>query len=587
MVFPVRAIRRRTGCKVKVRHDFNYRNYILLIWILVLINLFVISRWLARISLSLAIIVFTVGFTVTILLTVLSQPRSRTTIPEWVLPTVKKAMTEFQPVAEEILNYLVTEKTNPLVETARSDLAKNTGWLCESGRRFGQQVLNGLNEIKKKLFWSPGVSLSGELFQLQKSVEERVVVVTDFLDSLDVFVARVSDELELAISRNLKETWSKLRSQHQIALRYLEELLYAQIEEWGAEEGDKPVPQMERIGGQYEVLIQPSVNRASEHLQARLFSVVQELSSKVVGRLQRETLAQVNSLEQLAAQVERLLTHPRAPREKLGGALELLYQMKQEISDVMMTLAWQDLILEERWRESKQRLTGEAEQLASSLTGDEHADIWGRLEQIIDGWAKTKLQREAPGVISLLTAAEKNYWDFEKGLLSKEHMATNILQWAAAAEYTASTLVAVSSEVLSYRRLIRDEVRDGKHDAVFEKARGAVLAEIPELEKDMRGLYPNGFYAFCLNPGVGYQPHSAADAAWMLYLRLLFEGKDPEEEPDTCLLIGLLLGLHVIRNRYVQVTDVGLISDVNDWDDLENMRLASLKIVELLNRDTG
>ena len=567
---------------MEAQNDIKRRNYILLVWVLVLVNIVIISRWLADVSLILAVGVIVIGVTGTAVLTFWSYPRSRKSLPDWIPPIVKKTMGDFYPVAQQILNEMVVAKTGPVIDMAKSDLANNTGWLCESGRKFGHEVLNGLNEIKKRLFWSPGVSLSDELFQLQKSVEDRIATVSDFLDNIDVFAARIVDEMDLVVSRCLKEILVRLGSQQEIALKYLEELLYSQMEDWDAEE-EKPVPQIDRIGRQFELFMESPVNQAVDRLRAELYSAVQDLTSKMVGRLQRETLAQVNSVKQLAAQVQRILTYSRGPREKLTSALELLRQIEQDVSDVMKTLAWQDIVLEKKWSETKRKLIEDAELLVSQLGDEERARVRERLETALSGQDESGWRARFPQVFALLVAAEKKYWDYENGLAPKQDMIRSVLQWTAAVDEMASLMISVSSEVLSYRRAVRDEVREGKHGDLFEAVKAALSLELPGLMRYVNGFYPNGFYAFCLNPGIGYQPHKSSNAAWMLYLRMLFEGKKPEEERDTCLLIGLLLASDAVKSHYLQLIDKGDTDDAVE-NDLRNIRDAGLRTVMLLRK---
>ncbi len=567
---------------MKARPNLNRPSYIFLVWLLVLINLVVISRWLADVSPVLAVSVFVVGVTGTLVLTLWSHPWKRKSLPEWIPATVKRAMEYFRPVAEEALNAMIIEKTKPVIETAKGDLADNTGWLCESGQRFAREVLDGLNEIKKRLFWSPGVSLSDELFQLQKNVEERIVIISDFIDNMDVFAARILDEMDVAVSRHLKEIIARLDNHQKIALKYLEELLYSQLEEWDGQE-EKPVPQVDRMRWQFEVFMEPSVNHAVERLQADLHSAVHDLTSKMVGRLQREALSQVNAIKQLATQMERLLSYSRGPREKLTDALELLRQMEEDINDVMMTLAWQDIVLDKKWSKTKQELLEEAEALILELSEEQRTHVDQRLESLLSIEDEKRWRREIPQVFSLLTAAEKNYLDFENERLSQQDLIKNVLQWCALVDEVASRAVSVSSDVLSYRRVVRGQIREGKYDEVFEAVKEALSAETPGLAGYVSGLYPSGFYAFCLSARIGYQPHKPFHAAWMLYLGMLFEGKKPEEERDTCLLIGLLLVSNVLRDRYLRVTDGEYTGDVDVEDDLRNIREAGLRIVKLLS----
>ena len=102
----------------------------------------------------------------------LTRERPAFTASESVLEELTAATNDFQPMADKIIEEVWQDKVVPVADAAKTELGKSLEWLEENSRSFARQILNGLAEVQEKLFFSSGVTLSDELYQLQKKMEE-------------------------------------------------------------------------------------------------------------------------------------------------------------------------------------------------------------------------------------------------------------------------------------------------------------------------------------------------------------------------------------------------------------------------------
>lgn len=560
----------------------NQTNYLIIIWILILLNLLVVVRWAAGISLLTVTLFVLLGVGGILGLLFFDRPASGEPAPEITLPGVKAVMDEFRPIAEQIFEKVLVEKSAPVTAATTADLDKSLNWLGEIGHKFGQQILEGLNEVKRVSFPSSGVGLTDEMYLLQRRMEERVDSIYSFLDRLESSMRRRQEEMEMAISRQLKDLRDSLESEKGIIYRYLENLLTSQLSEGSPLVGDElVVSRLDRMTDQFTVLIEKSLDSRLERLEENLVSVAEELLAKSIGEMQKESLLQVNGLKHLSALLEQVMTKPKTPLERLGSARSLLDRLAQEASDVMVTLAWQDVLIEKRWQEIKEKLESMQRDIYKGLEAEKRASIYLTIAEEIPEFSLPETREKLSDVLQSLVVAEALNMNYREG--DEESTAGGayvIFQFIRALEQMAREKIGISGEMLVRRRLIRDETRAGSYSGVFEKVFREVETRGSGLEGYLVGLYPDAFHNFCLNPGVRHRPASCGQAGWMLYLDLL----DDEEAGDTDLyyLIGLLLVSHTIRNRYIHPSNSSMLIKVEHPRYVEQARFCSLTAISLL-----
>lgn len=560
------------------QREFNY----ILIWILILLNLLIIVWWLVGLSSATLLTFGLLAIAGTIMVLLLTRERPAFTASESVLEELTAATNDFQPMADKIIEEVWQDKVVPVADAAKTELGKSLEWLEENSRSFARQILNGLAEVQEKLFFSSGVTLSDELYQLQKKMEERVELTQKFLNGLETGRLKSLDELELYSSRQLKQVRESLEHEGKIVEQYLERTLAMQMETRMVDNDEKLVPQMERMAEQFTVLITSSVDDRVRQLEQVLADMVDELAARAIGAMQKEALSQVSGLRQISGDVEKLWNRPRGPRERLEAAGVILQDLRKQVNDTLITLAWEDVLIEKRWEEMLLRLEKVEQELLQDVEAAKLAEVQASLRQELSSLITTE---EYPSWLELIITAELMYDYYQEGLLIEISGEGSyvVLQFVRAVEEMVRASVALPADLLAQRRQVKDQVREGAYNHVFEQVLAEITKHRPGVKAYLEDVYPNGFYSFCLTPGISYQPSNCGQAAWMLYLYLMTQvQQESEDAARLTLLSGLLLALHTLRNRYVHPSHSTIIIPVKDLQDIDEARFCTLTAIDLL-----
>jgi len=91
-------------------------------------------------------------------------------------------------------------------------------------------------------------------------------------------------------------------------------------------------------------------------------------------------------------------------------------------------------------------------------------------------------------------------------------------------------------------------------------------------------VFPKSFNTFCNNPYVKQKPDNLNQAAWVLFLELI---NNPNHDDKLYFLVGLLLEIHILRNKYLHPLKNTPIN-LEHEDDLKHIRYAALKSIDLI-----
>ena len=404
------------------------------------------------------------------------------------------------------------------------------------------------------------------------------------LNGLEAGRRKSLDELELYSSRQLKQVRESLENERKIVEQYLEKTLAAQMETGMVDNDDKLVPQLELMAEQFTVLITSSVDERVRQLEQVLADAVDELAAGAIGAMQKEALSQVNGLRQISSDVEKLWNRPRGPRERLEAAGVILQDLRKQVNDTLVTLAWEDVLIEKRWEEMLLRLEKVEQELLQNVEATRLAQARALLRQELHSFDLLTTE-EYSSCLKLFITAELMYDYYQEGLLVEVlgEGSYVVLQFVRVVEEMVRASVALSSDLLAQRRQIKDEVREGAYNHVFEQVLAEITEHRPGVKAYLENVYPNGFYSFCLTPGISYQPSNCGQAAWMLYLYLMTQvQQESEDAAEVALLSGLLLALHALRNRYVHPSHSNIIIPVKDPQDIDEARCCALAAIDLL-----
>jgi hypothetical protein len=125
----------------------------------------------------------------------------------------------------------------------------------------------------------------------------------------------------------------------------------------------------------------------------------------------------------------------------------------------------------------------------------------------------------------------------------------SLLQFVRSLELCAAHSINLTDEQLDRLRTRKALVKERSLRVLFGQVRTSVEHHHPLAVSLLEGIFPRKFQQFVNSPYLKNTPVNLNQAAWMLFN----SGIDNEYLPeDKCLLIGLLLALHQIRDRYIQ-----------------------------------
>ncbi|HZK43112.1 MAG TPA: hypothetical protein VFC73_02385 [Syntrophomonadaceae bacterium] len=560
----------------------NVRLWIAL-WLLILLNVFAFITFSKRLSLTIAlcfIILALLGAAVLRLLAQVSEEVEIEISPE-IKANVDEIMYEIKPLCEEVFDQEITKAIDPIIEELRIDFFKGVKWLWEDSEDFINDVGENLGDTDSIL----------QLFTLTN--EERRKIAQDLRNSVSAIDATISglnkskendfktlnEKLDMQ-RENLKETMEK---EKEVFYEHIYKILVQEVE---TEEDFDPMEHFDtyKLADQFAHIIERSLDEKLSAFHEMSLEHLEEFSSDIVGRMQKNTTLLLNNFRDNQTVLERLVNECSGESNLLLHRLDELLSknvyLQEKASEILVTLAWEDILVEKRWQEMKEKLY---------LTKD---FVRNSVDEEVINYIKESVDQQIPGISYMIKQAEGTI--FYKNLLDAElvfqvyrgRKLTNLLEegvkvlllFIRPIEMLAHRSIRLNDKGLKMRKYMHKRTKTGEFDENFNKIKNLVEEDNSLLEGYLEDIFPQEFYSFCNSHYVKRKPKNLSIAAWSLFLSLI---ADEIENDEIYILVGLLLIVHNLRNKYIHPLKSALL-ELEDEKEIDVLRYLTYRIINIV-----
>ncbi|MDD3271275.1 MAG: hypothetical protein PHR04_04150 [Syntrophomonadaceae bacterium] len=556
------------------------------LWILLILNVstvLALSRGFSFLTGFIVILVTVLG-----IMGIQNQVRE-VSVPEDTISSEFKAeldamMDEIRPICDEIFTKKVEEVTRPIIENLNKDFTRGLEWLWEDGNEFLEQMDECISQTASILNLVD--SLSDEKSKLAKQIQENLVllngVVVNMRGNKENSFLDLSDFLQDKVDELKKET----EKEKDIFYDYIYKLLVQQIKLQQEDEIEdiSEYFNVYKLGEQFSVIMEKTLEGRLLSFQDGIIRELENFSADVVGGMQKNTLKLRNTLQDIAELLERLQNDYRGENNLLFRRLaevgEKIKEAEEKSADILVTLAWQDILVEKRWQDISEMLYAIKDRVLENVDSEVINYISTSLDSDIKEFTTISQNPENMVFYKSVVDAELIYQLYSGDKLSDIIIngVYSLLQFVRPVETLISKSVRLSEEGLKTRRTIRAKVKAGEYQPLFNRVQQVVEQDNPAIAKQLDDVFPKSFNAFCNNPYIKQKPDNLNQAAWALFLELI---NNPTHDDNLYCLVGLLVEIHILRNKYLHPLKNTPI-DLQYDDDLEHMRYAALKSIDLV-----
>lgn len=497
-----------------------------------------------------------------------------------IISNVDGIMDEITPLCDDVFAKETVKSIDPIIDNLRQEFAKGLAWLWENIDEFIKSVGNNRDDLEAVLQLFS--SLNEDKFRLVDEFQNSITAIDNII--LQINRTKAEDFALLKESLNNQKDYllTSLENEKDIFYQHIYKILKEQ------QELDPDINLIEhfntfKLGDQFVGLINKSLQEKLEDFHDNAIKNLEDFSSDVVGRMQKNTTDLLNVFRDNQGILERLQHESKGESKLLLKRIEELIHNNQTLQDdasqILVTLAWQDILVEKRWGEAKEKLYMVRDFVQNSV------------EEEVLNYIKEVVEKEVPSLSYMVKHAEGTV--FYKSLLDAELIyqvytgnqlkdtiedgVKVLLQYIRPLELIVNSSIRLNEQGLQKRKDLRKRARSEELNNIFNKINELLAEDDLRLEGKLTDVFPRDFFAFCNSPYIKKKPDNLNSAAWSLFISLV----EKESSDDIYLLIGLLLIAHNIRNKYVHPLRNSFL-ELEDEADVELMRYVTYKVINLI-----
>ncbi len=510
-------------------------------------------------------------------------------LPEDIIPPelqvqLDTIMEEMKPLCDKIFTQKVDEVTSPVIENLDKDFTRGLEWLWEVGNDFLEQIDECSSQIASVLNLVD--SFSDEKSKLARQMQENLVlvngVVVNIKKSKENSFQNLSGVLQIKVDDLKKET----EKEKDIFYDYIYKLLGQQFKLQQEDRMEDIIEYFDvyKLGEQFSVIMEKTLEGRLLTFQDIIIRELENFSADVVGGMQKNILQLHNALQDIVELLERLQNEYRGENnllfKRLGEVVEKIKEVEEKSADILVTLAWQDILVEKRWQDITEQLYMVKDRVLENVDSEVVNYISSSLNSYIKDFSIISRNAENMLFYKSVIDAELIYQLYSSDKL--RDIITNgvysLLQFVRPVEMLINKSVRLSEEGLKIRKSIRSKVKAGEYQPLFNRVLQVVEQDNPAIAEYLDDVFPKSFNTFCNNPYVKQKPDNLNQAAWVLFLELI---NNPNHDDKLYFLVGLLLEIHILRNKYLHPLKNTPIN-LEHEDDLKHIRYAALKSIDLI-----
>lgn len=553
------------------------------LWVLVIINIFffiTFAKGFAVGFLILALLISVAG--ILYLKWLANRLAADKDLSAEIMAQATELMERIRPFCDEVFVNEINRITEPILDTIEQDFTKGLGWLWENNDAYLAGLEQGITETKTVINLTETISGNARL-ENGKKLQEKLDKLMQIIDEIDRFKEKKQAELELHLQGKAQELERGMSKEKEIFYEYVEKLLIQQIKDTENGIDISDYLNIDKLGEQFSIVIEKSIETRLVHFKDSIIKDLENMSADIVGKMQKGALQLRNIFSDIGGLIENIMNECRQDipsTRRLKDSYDIIIELKEQANNYLLTLAWQDILIENRWQDIQTKLFTIKDQVLANINDEVTDYIITILEENITHYSGMASRPELSLVYKACLDAETVYQVSEAENMQKiiTDNVYSLLQFIRPVEIMVGTALRFNETGINERRLSKDRQQQTEHAKIWEQVLQELENTKPELTPYLDGVYPLGWASFCNSPHIRSKPEKVNDAAWMLFSAAA-DGQ--EIGSDGLLLIGLLLFMHSLRNHYVHPLQ-SLPLPVEKTEEVEYIRYAAYKSIDIL-----
>jgi hypothetical protein len=495
---------------------------------------------------------------------------------------VLQLMNKIKPSCDEMLVSEISRITQPVINSIKEDFAKSLNWLWEDGDNYLIQVEGGINETRAVIQMVG--NLSDDSMKIEQKLQTELDILIDAVNLIKSGKEKDNGDLEQCLSDNAEELTQGIEGEIELFYDYMQKLLGQQMKDNEEELDMEDYFNSSQLKEQFKLVIEKAVQGKLVHFEHSIIKELEEMSADVVGRMQKGALKVMNTFKNIENLLDKLVDEYRGDNSvalrRMGDARHRISQLKEQANEIMVTLAWQEILVEKRWQDIQEKLFVIKDKVMKNVGDDVIEYLQNSLDDEILGY---RVMADTPGnalMYKSVLDAEVIYQVFvgENLLDVIEDGVNALLQFIRPVELMVSREVRLSDSLIKKRRNIKDQIRQPEYQEIWEKVIMKLKSNNEDLPVYLEDIYPLGFTSFCNSPYIHQKPDNLNQAAWMIFMVLI---ENPSVEDEVYILAGVLLIMHRLRNKYIHPLK-SMPLPLQELDEVRHMRYCAWQSMEIL-----
>lgn len=555
------------------------------IWILIVLNIFALismsygfswSRMLVFVLLCIA------GIMGIILLA--AHPKGPEVKEREMNSEIDDLMQEIRPLCDELFVKEIDRITEPVIKNTREDFKRGLNYLWEDSKAYLQRLRDGVSEVNVVIQLINSISDSN--VKIVQKLQENLEILEQTTHEIERNREKSTQLLDQSIEAKSEDLKKSMEKEKDIFYDYVRRLLQEQVR--NSEEGFDILEyfNMDKLGEQFSVVIEKSVQARLAYFEDALIRDIENISADIVGTMQKGALQLLNIFKEIEDLIDTLIddcsSENNLANRRLNDSRQKIHSLREEANEIMLSLSWQDILLEKRWQDIEERLNVVKGQVTENVSEDVIQYLGENLQTEIPALAVLTQTSANMVLYKSLLDAEIVYQVYEGRKLPEilEDGSYALLQFIRPVEMLAVDSIRLKESHLQKKRSIKEQVKKGAFESYWRRVIAALDMEKEDLLAHLDGVYPRAFSAFCNSPYIKKRPDNIKQAAWMMFLRFMDQSEEEISE-ESYLLVGLLLCIYQLRNSCIhplKSTPLALSRE----SDLSDMRCCAHRAVEIL-----
>lgn len=495
---------------------------------------------------------------------------------------LSQLMDEIRPKCDEIFAREIDSIAQPVIDHMRQDFTSALGWLWEGGDDFLKRLQQAIYEMRHVIHLVS--SMNSDTAKVIQRMKYDMDIMVRAVEDTQKQRAKDYDELDRFLANKVSGLKQSMDREKEIFYDYVQKMLIERIHEEPEGADALEYFNVARLGEQFSNVVEKSLQARLDYFEKSVLYDLEQLAADIVGKIQKATLHLMTTLKEIEELLGSLLEDDKHESgltiRKLADSRDKVVSLKEESNDIMLTLAWSDILTEKRWQAMQDRLLELQEQVQNNMDEEFHKYIAGRLDEEMPDYYNLSSNNATATIYKNLLDAEIVYHAMQSGLYDEKsgNGVYVMLEFLKPVETMAAHVIQLSSESADKRRALKERARKNEFQAIFDQVNQELVNSYPGYLVYIDGLFPQSFNAFCNNPNVANRPEDAGQAAWMIFIQLI---ESPQLPPEFYLLTGLLLYIHEMRKNYIHPLKSQALPLKNN-SDIEDVRAAAFRSIKIL-----